>query len=411
MIRDWGGTMVKRGVSRLTLTIPVETPDRQPVGSMGDVESHRVGSAGRRLGWLGLWAVEPRWALFMLASTYLGYIGLIIALAPGENPAAPMLMAIPILVAGACFGVWVSLIVTGTLLVITSVVVELLGAGVMETVSVYRGIPILMLVVVGVVVGRLHDVSVAMAKEIQRSRFVERELRATEARLEGLLDAKDELIASVGHELRTPLTAVLGFAELLRVGGENEMAQPEREEMVEFIAREAFDLSGIVDDLLVAARIEIDRLEITRVPTSLRAQVAQVLEGWDRVQLPDLELVGDDVRAVADPARVRQVLRNLITNAIRYGGDRIIVNIGADATGAYVDVLDNGPGLPKTEWERIFEPHYRYHVDPNRPGSAGLGLTVSRGLAEKMGGTLNYRYDGQMSRFRLLLPTFRDPGS
>jgi signal transduction histidine kinase len=375
------------------------------------VESRDVGWGGRRSGSFTFWAVGTRRALFLLLSTYVGYIGLIVVLAPREEPAAPLLMAVPILIAGACLGLRAALVVTGTLLLATSLIIELLGAGVAETVSTYRGIPILMLVVAGVVVGRLHDVSKAMAEEIQRSRLTENQLRVAEARLEGLLDAKDELIASVGHELRTPLTAVLGFAELLRIGEESELAADEREEMVEFIAREAFDLSGIVDDLLVAARIEIDRLEITRVPTSLRAQVAQVLEGWDKAALPDFEVIGDDVRAVADPARTRQILRNLISNAIRYGGDRIVVSVGQDAAGAHVDVLDNGPGLPKTEWERIFEPHYRYHVEPSRPGSAGLGLTVSRGLAERMGGHLIYRYDGQMSRVRLFLPTFRNPGN
>lgn len=351
---------------------------------------------------------RSRWAVFALVSTYLGYIGLIIILAPREEPAAPLLMAVPILVAGAFLGLRAALVVTVTLLLATSLILELIGSGVAETVSTYRGIPILMLVVMGVVVGRLHDVSVAMAKEIQRSRLVEHELRAAEARLESLLDAKDQLIASVGHELRTPLTAVLGFAELLLVGDDTDMEPVEREEMVEFIAREAFDLSGIVDDLLVAARIEIDRLEVTRVPTSLRAQVSQVLEGWEKAQLPDLEIAGDDVRAVADPARVRQILRNLITNAIRYGGDRIVVRVGEDGASAFVEIADNGEGLPKTEWERIFDPHYRYHVEPTRPGSAGLGLTVSRGLAERMGGSLTYRHDGQMSRVKLVLPMFGD---
>ncbi|MGD2103432.1 MAG: ATP-binding protein, partial [Acidimicrobiia bacterium] len=131
---------------------------------------------------------------------------------------------------------------------------------------------------------------------------------------------------------------------------------------------------------------------------------------WDRSEVPDLDVTGEDVRAVADPARVRQILRNLITNAVRHGGDRISVKVGESTSGAYVEVSDNGPGLPKTEWEKIFEPHYRYHLDPNQPGSAGLGLTVSRGLAEKMGGSLTYRHDGQESRVRLLLPTYRALG-
>ncbi|HEU4320328.1 MAG TPA: HAMP domain-containing sensor histidine kinase [Acidimicrobiia bacterium] len=365
-----------------------------------------VGSAAGGLGSLSFWVVERRWARLALLAAFVGYVGLMIVLAPRGEPAAPILMAVPILVAGAWFGLKVALVVTGVLLVVTAVILETVGVGVAETLSTYRGLPILMLVIVGVVVGRLHDVSVAMAKEVQRARLAEHDLRAAEARLQNLLDAKDELIASVGHELRTPLTAVLGFAELLRVGGETEMTESDRHEMVEFIAREAFDLTGIVDDLLVAARLEVDRLDVTKVPTSLRSQVAQVLEAWDNTDRPGIEVTGDNIRAVADPARVRQILRNLITNAIRYGGNQIAVTIDADSQGAFVEVADNGKGLPMSEWERIFEPHYRYQPDISKPAGSGLGLTVSRGLAEKMDGSLTYRYDGQQSRFRLVLPEF-----
>jgi signal transduction histidine kinase len=363
-----------------------------------------VGTAAGELGSLSFWVVERKWARLALYGSIFGYVGLMLVLASRAEPAAPLLMAVPILIAGAWFGMRTALLVTGGLLLVTGVIVETVGIGVAETLSTYRGIPIIMLVVVGVVVGRLHDVSVALAKEVQRSRLAEHDLRAAEARLQGLLDAKDELIATVGHELRTPLTAVLGFAELLRLGDETDMAEGDRREMVEFIAREAFDLTSIVDDLLVAARLEVDRLDVTRVPTSLRAQASQVLEAWDNVDRPNIEVSGEDVRAVGDPARVRQILRNLITNAIRYGGAQITVAVGNDTQGAFVEVSDNGKGLPMNEWERIFEPHYRYQADSAKPGGTGLGLTVSRGLAEKMGGTLTYRFDGQMSRFRLTLP-------
>lgn len=365
-----------------------------------------VGSGSSGLGAFNFWMIEQKWARFALAATSIGYVVLMFLLAPRGEPATPLLMVVPVLVAGACFGLKVALAVTGALLVATAVILETAGVGVAQTLSTYRGIPILMLVIVGVVVGQLHDVSVAMAKEVQRARLAEHDLRAAEARLQSHIDAKDDLIAAVGHELRTPLTAVLGFAELLRVGGETDMSETERHQMVEFIAREAFDLTGIVDDLLVAARLEVDRLEVTRVPTSLRSQVAQVLEAWDNTDRPGIEVTGDNIRAVADPARVRQILRNLIINAIRHGGSQISVTIDIDSQGAYVEVADNGTGLPMSEWERIFDAHYRYQPDISKPAGSGLGLTVSRGLAEKMDGNLTYRYDGQQSRFRLILPEF-----
>ncbi|MGC2241328.1 MAG: HAMP domain-containing sensor histidine kinase, partial [Acidimicrobiia bacterium] len=218
------------------------------------------------------------------------------------------------------------------------------------------------------------------------------------------LEAKDQLIASVGHQLRTPLTAVLGFAEMLRVGNDTEMAPGEREEMVSHIAQQAFHISATIDDLLVAARIEIGKLEVTRVPIALRAQIAQVIESWDRDEVTSIAITGDDTRAIGDPARVRQILRNLIANALAYGGRDIAVKVGVNETHALVEVSDNGPGLPTEEWEAIFEPYYRYHTEATQPGSVGLGLTVSRGLAHIMEGDLAYRHHDGESVFVLRLP-------
>jgi two-component system OmpR family sensor kinase len=249
-----------------------------------------------------------------------------------------------------------------------------------------------MFVMIGIVVGRLRDLKTEIEKELDQRRQVELELRDTQRQLEELIEAKDQLIASVGHELRTPLTAVLGFAEMLRVANETEMRSADRDEMVDFIAREAFDLSGIVDDLLVAARIEIGKVE------------AQVLESWDPETIAGIVITGDNSRGLADPARVRQILRNLITNALRHGGDDIEIEVGTDTDAVFLEVRDDGPGLPEEEWERIFDPYYRYQSEPSQPGSAGLGLTVARGLAQLMEGNLTYRHLNGKSVFRLRLP-------
>jgi signal transduction histidine kinase len=104
----------------------------------------------------------------------------------------------------------------------------------------------------------------------------------------------------------------------------------------------------------------------------------------------------------ADPIRVRQILRNLITNAIRYGGPNVHVAM-TSTTGAHVvEVIDDGPGIPAEDHERIFEAYERAHATAGTPGSVGLGLTVSRTLAQLMGGSLTYHFDGR-SRFRLEL--------
>lgn len=358
----------------------------------------------------GGWEVRPVFAvlgsrravLFLSAAVAVYLLALFTVL--GESPAIPVLVTIPVLVAGGYFGFRVAALAIVVLYGVTGVALEVVGSGIANTIETYWGIPFVLIAVVGLVVGRLHDVQLRLVREIDHAREVESDLRDTQARLVATLDSKDDLIASVGHELRTPLTAVLGFAEMLRLGNDTDMEPADREEMVGFIAREASGLSALIDDLVVAARIEIDRLEIKRVPTSLKAQVAQVVEGWDPDQLTNIRINGDGARAIADPARVRQIIRNLITNARGYGGETIEVTTGTDGDGAYVEVADNGTGLPLSEWERIFEPYHRYHDELTKPGAVGLGLTVSRGLAERMGGSLKYRHDGERSRFTLHLP-------
>ncbi|MGH8950412.1 MAG: ATP-binding protein [Acidimicrobiia bacterium] len=344
------------------------------------------------------------WARLLLFLATAGYLLVLFSVAPPDNPAVALLALVPLVIAGGLFGLRVAMVFAGGLIVVTVLAIEVIGPGFGVVFETYQGIPLLMFVLIGLVVGRLRDLRTEIEEELGHRRRVELELLDAQRQLREQLEAKDELIASVGHELRTPLTAVLGFAEMLRIGNETEMTSEDRDEMVEFIAREAFDLSGIIDDLLVAARIEIGKLEVTDVPTALRAQLAQVVEGWDSGTIARIEIKGDGPRASADPARVRQILRNLISNALRYGGEDIEVELGTDRDAVFLEVRDDGAGLPAEEWERIFEPYYRYHSESSQPGSVGLGLTVARGLAELMEGSLTYRrYDGQ-SIFTLRLP-------
>jgi signal transduction histidine kinase len=348
-----------------------------------------------------------RWAGAAVASTTVGYVVVLMVVTPSEQTSVALLAFIPLVLAAGLFGLRAGLAVAVGLVAVTMAIIEVSGPGMDAVLATYRGIPLLAFVVTAIVVGRFRDLSTAMEEELERRRQVEIELRQTQRRLEEMIQSKDELIASVGHELRTPLTAVLGFAEMLKLGNEGEMTRADRVEMVDFIAREAFDLSGIIDDLLVAARMEIGKLEASAVPTALRAQLSQVLETWDPGTVSRVTVMGGDPKAIADPARVRQILRNLITNALRYGGSAIEVEFGAEARTVFIEVRDDGPALPEAEWERIFDAYYRYHAEPSQPGSVGLGLTVARGLARLMGGDLSYRRRGEMSVFALTLPAAR----
>jgi len=230
--------------------------------------------------------------------------------------------------------------------------------------------------------------------------------------LRQLARAKDQFLASVSHELRTPLTGVLGFSELLRDSQTVDLSEEERRSMIANVAEEASDLAAIIDDLLVAARSELDLLAITRVPVSLRAQAAQILETTDESVRERIETVaapGVGYTAIGDPGRVRQIIRNLITNASRYGGDRVEVRLVDAVDKVRLEVADNGPGVPPDEWEQIFEPYYRAHEnDGTQPAALGIGLSVARHLARLMDGDLTYRREAGWSVFELDLPAAAD---
>ncbi len=228
------------------------------------------------------------------------------------------------------------------------------------------------------------------------------ERKQAERRLRELVQSKDDFIATISHELRTPLTSVLGFATVLR-DADGALSVAERAEMVRLIAEQAAELATIVEDLLVAARSRVDRLAVHRVDVDLAAELDTVLETTPQVAGLRIGVRAQPVRAAADPVRVRQILRNLLTNAARYGGGEISVSVDLRGDTASVQVRDDGAGVPEGDREAIFE---RYHSSRSvlQPGSVGLGLTVSRELARLMGGEVTYRRDDGQSCFELTLP-------
>jgi len=245
------------------------------------------------------------------------------------------------------------------------------------------------------------DVSLLSTTASMIGTFWERE--AARERLEQMDRAKDAFLASVSHELRTPLTAVVGFGHLLRDSADT-MAVEERAELLELVVTHGTDLTNIISDLLVAARADIGELEVSSVPVNLRAQAAQVLESLGPEQIAHIELIGPSVRAAADPDRVRQVVRNLVTNAIRYGGEEIRVEVSGGDGIAKVAVCDSGMPIADEDRERIFEPYQRAHDAPGMANSIGLGLAISRQLARLMGGDLTYRHENGESIFEFVLP-------
>lgn len=241
----------------------------------------------------------------------------------------------------------------------------------------------------------LSKVLVAMTDITQR--------KVVEEQMAALVEAKDEFIAAVSHELRTPLTAVYGSAEIL--ADQDSLSAADRAELTRFIATESAELVHIIEDLLVAARADIGNLSVRITPIELAAEVTAALQavstaGIDR----SIDTSGVSGRAMADALRFRQIMRNLLSNAVRYGGDTIRVTSCRTGSLALVRVTDDGAGIPESQWETIFEPYHRAHTRPGVPGSVGLGLTVARQLAGLMGGELTYRRHRGLSTFELALP-------
>jgi PAS domain S-box-containing protein len=223
------------------------------------------------------------------------------------------------------------------------------------------------------------------------------------SRLEALVRSKDEFIASVSHELRTPLTVIAGMAHELQdhIGA---FSPDEVAELIGLVVDQSLDMRNLIEDLLVAARADIGRLAVNPVHMDLLEAVEAVLAALSPAAVQDVVADMVPTMASADPTRVRQIIRNLITNAVRYGGPRVTIESGRDGETVFVRVCDDGPGVPAGLHERIFDPYESAHDPAGQPGSVGLGLTVSRKLARLMGGDLTYRYEDATSVFELRLP-------
>jgi signal transduction histidine kinase len=235
-----------------------------------------------------------------------------------------------------------------------------------------------------------------------------RQLRFAEVELDARLDAehevvraKDEFIANISHELRTPLTSIFGFSELLLEQG---LVDPEMTtELIGVINTESGELTRLVEDLLTSAQAEANSLTFQVEAVSIPAELDAVVLQLSRAGL-SATTDCDDALALGDPLRVRQVLRNLVSNAQRHGGQDIRVT-GYVRGGAYeLSIEDDGPGVSPDIAPRLFSRFVHLGEAPLTTGSIGLGLAVVKILVDGMNGTVRYERSDGWTRFIVRLP-------
>jgi len=252
---------------------------------------------------------------------------------------------------------------------------------------------------------------IAVVTDITERSRLEADLKLTAALAEAANDAKTHFLALVSHELRTPLNAIVGFAQLAALDADS----PDVRESLRQIHGAGRHLGGLIDDLIDLASAETGDLKVEFEQVDLSEVAARAL----RLMAPLAEAAGLDLQSslpgplfvVADPRRATQVVLNLLGNAVKYvqPGGRVTLRVVRDAAAgrARLEVEDTGPGIGEEELERLFRPFERFSTARDRGGS-GIGLALSRVLAERMGGRLLAESQpGRGSRFWLELPRAR----
>ncbi|MDI3328655.1 MAG: ATP-binding protein [Alicyclobacillaceae bacterium] len=231
-----------------------------------------------------------------------------------------------------------------------------------------------------------------------------------------LEQVRREFVTNVSHELKTPVTAIRGLTETLV---EEELDQEEQRRFLDLIDREARRLERLVRDLLDLSRLESHSVSLNRVPVDVGLLAREVAEDYMYLaetagSFLSAEAQGD-CSAEVDPDRLRQVLSNLIDNAIKYtpSGGKIHVSVSGSDQEVKIEVSDTGIGIPPEDQERVFERFYR--VDKARArstGGTGLGLAIVKHIVQLHGGRVEVQSaPGRGSRFTVRLPKRWPPAS
>lgn len=241
---------------------------------------------------------------------------------------------------------------------------------------------------------RIREAEKERARNLQELQAKQAELEAARRTAEEANLAKSRFLANMSHEIRTPLAAILGFADLLK---DAKVSASDRKEFIEIIRRSGRQLSNVIDDILDLSKVEAGKLEIERVPVSIPTVVADI-KAFFVNQLVEKKInfavtVGADVpeSIVSDPTRFRQILINIIGNAVKFtkkGGVSVRFRMSRPNM-MEIEVEDTGLGIEPAQQQRLFEPFTQADASMTRRfGGTGLGLGLSKRLARALGGDL-----------------------
>ena len=249
----------------------------------------------------------------------------------------------------------------------------------------------------------INDVTERVARED--------ELRVAKELAEAASRAKSEFLAAISHELRTPLTAVIGYSDLLQSEVAGPLSQMQKDQ-ISRVKLAAWHLIAIIDEILTFSRVEAHRepLNTERFdPTDLAQDTAALLQPQARTKGLELhvELTDQRVKIETDAGKLRQILLNLLGNAVKFTDQgSVTLHVEMENGCPVFRVTDTGPGISDVNLDRIFEPFTQLDQSATRTkGGTGLGLPLSRKLAELLGGELTVTSEyGHGTTFQMTLP-------